>query len=569
MQIGKYLLGKKLGQGGFGVVFRAHDGSLDREVALKFLNAEASSTPQILQRFLQEARSAAKVAHPGIVTVYECGQLAEANNAAYIAMELLDGESLTDRLARSGRLAPGEAMEIARQVASALEAAHRAGIVHRDLKPDNIFLVKDPAVVNGERIKVLDFGIAKLGRNAASSMQTQAAGSGVNTLSMMVFGTPRYMSPEQCKSAAHVDHRSDIYTLGCILFELVTGKPPFGGSAGELIACHVLVEPPSVLSLVPDAPPELAMLIAAMLAKEPDARPQTMAAVQRQLESGGALSPGVAPTLLPNAMPPLAPRASGSFGIPPQPQPTPQAVFTPAQPISGRISAPVAVASPTTLGGAASSSVSKKTGAPQSKKRLAIYVAGAGLAAAIGLTVGLAMRGGNDSDTQAPPQVAEPTIRAATVKPEPKAEPKLESKAEPKVESKAEPKTEPKIEPKVEVKTDAKKPAVTKKPAATVKAKAETSKPEPVATIGSVTVTTTPSCEVRIDGAASGLHTPIRAYKLPSGAHRITLINPELGVNETISVDIKDGVTETVSRDYSKKQSKDKTINPFAKSSAP
>src|SRR5687767_158654 len=162
-QIGKYMLGKKLGQGGFGVVFRAHDASLDREVALKFLNEEHSSQPQILQRFLQEARSAAKIAHPGIVTVYECGQLSEANNAAYIAMELLDGESLTDRLARSGRMPAEQAIEIARQVASALEAAHRSGIIHRDLKPDNIFLVRDPAVANGERVKVLDFGIAKLG----------------------------------------------------------------------------------------------------------------------------------------------------------------------------------------------------------------------------------------------------------------------------------------------------------------------------------------------------------------------------------------------------------------------
>ncbi len=213
-QIGKYVLGRKLGSGGFGVVFRASDASLDREVALKFLHPEHTANPQILQRFLQEARSAAKIMHPGIVTVFECGQMTEANGAAYIAMELLVGESLTDRLARSGRLAPAAAMEVCRQVAAALEAAHRIGIVHRDLKPDNIFIVHDSAMRGGERVKVLDFGIAKLGRAATSSVQTQ---------SMMVFGTPRYMSPEQCKSAANVDHRSDIYTLGAILFELLTG----------------------------------------------------------------------------------------------------------------------------------------------------------------------------------------------------------------------------------------------------------------------------------------------------------------------------------------------------------
>ena len=292
--IGKYQIGKKLGQGGFGVVFLAHDTTLDREVALKFLNPEHTTSPQILQRFLQEARSAAKISHPGIVTVFECGQIAEAGEgqgAAFIAMERLDGESLTDRLARSGRLAPESAMEIGRQVAAALDAAHRAGIVHRDLKPDNIFLVHDPAVVTGERVKVLDFGIAKLGRNTSSSVQTQ---------SMMVFGTPRYMSPEQCKSAANVDARSDVYALGCILYELVAGQPPFDGAPGELIARHVLVEAPDVAALAPDAPPHLTRLIGRMLAKEPDDRPATMAHVMRELESSGAMSPGLAPTLAPS-----------------------------------------------------------------------------------------------------------------------------------------------------------------------------------------------------------------------------------------------------------------------------
>jgi serine/threonine-protein kinase len=297
-QIGKYLLGRKLGQGGFGVVYRARDGSLDREVALKFLHAEHTSTPQMLQRFLQEARSAAAIAHPGIVTVFECGHVDDAaspaHRSAYIAMELLAGESLTDRLARSGRLPAEQAIEIGRQLASALEAAHRRGIVHRDLKPDNVFLVQDAAVHGGERVKVLDFGIAKLGRSP-DSVQTQ---------SMMVFGTPRYMSPEQCRSATHVDARSDIYTLGCILFELVTGRAPFAGQPGELIAQHLLVPAPPV----GDVPGPLAELIARMLAKDPEARPPSMAGVQRELEAIGepsrAYAPGIAPTLPPDAFVP-------------------------------------------------------------------------------------------------------------------------------------------------------------------------------------------------------------------------------------------------------------------------
>ena len=152
LQIGKYELGKKLGQGGFGAVYVAQDTGLDRAVALKFLHPEHTASTQILQRFMQEARSAAKIVHPGIVTIYECGIVSGTgtiDGTAFIAMELLHGESLTDRLTRSGRLSPQAAMEVCRQLASALEAAHRAGIVHRDLKPDNVFLVVDPAVPSG------------------------------------------------------------------------------------------------------------------------------------------------------------------------------------------------------------------------------------------------------------------------------------------------------------------------------------------------------------------------------------------------------------------------------------
>src|SRR5690349_5214040 len=137
-QIGKYTLRRKLGQGGFGVVFAAYDESLDREVALKILNVEHKADADVMRRFLQEARAAARINHPGITTVHECVMMPDG--VAYIAMELLDGESLSHRLHRSGRMSPAGAMEITRQIASALDAAHATGIVHRDLKPDNIFL---------------------------------------------------------------------------------------------------------------------------------------------------------------------------------------------------------------------------------------------------------------------------------------------------------------------------------------------------------------------------------------------------------------------------------------------
>jgi serine/threonine-protein kinase len=401
MQIGKYELGKKLGEGGFGLVMVARDTNLDREVALKFMHAEHTANPDILRRFLQEARSAAKITHPGIVTVFECGQVAGTNTSAdgvaYIAMELLHGESLSDRLSRSGRLDVDTAMEIGRQIASALDAAHRAGIVHRDLKPDNIYLVTDPAMPSGERVKVLDFGIAKL---------AQAAGSGVQTQSMMVFGTPRYMSPEQCKSAANIDHRSDIYALGCILFELVCGQPPFVGETGELIAKHQLVDPPIAREIFSDVPDGLDRLISLMLAKSPAARPQTMAEVQRALRDGGAISPGVAPTLLPDAVESLQrfTPPPGSLGRRPGSVGGSSRSAGSAQPAPSSQVAAAAVPNPTTLSGA-SGAWADDVARP--KRRNTALLVGVVVAAAIG-GVWFALRG-----------TAEPSAPQTQVQPAP------------------------------------------------------------------------------------------------------------------------------------------------------
>src|SRR5450432_3872273 len=200
-RVGKYEVGRKLGEGGFGIIHLAYDLELDREVAMKFLRAEFVTKPAVVERFLQEARSAAKVCHPGIVTVFDCVEVAQpgADTMVYIAME------------------------VCRQVASALGAAHQHGIVHRDLKPDNIHLVPDLAVPGGQRIKVLDFGVAKL----TDSM----LGPSARTHSAMLLGTPLYMSPEQCRSSADVDGRSDIYALGCILFELLCGRRVYKGDS--------------------------------------------------------------------------------------------------------------------------------------------------------------------------------------------------------------------------------------------------------------------------------------------------------------------------------------------------
>jgi len=298
LRVGRYEVLRKLGQGGFGVLYVARDRELDREVALKFLRPEHLTRPQLVQRFLQEARSAAKINHAGIVTVFECGQVADTNTRAdgtvYIAMELLAGESLGARIKREGRLAPALAIGICRQVTAALGAAHRSGIVHRDLKPDNIFLVPDPAVHGGERVKILDFGIAKLADGQLSG--------NVRTHSAMVLGTPMYMSPEQCRSSAKVDHRSDIYATGCILFELLTGQTPYDGDAGELIAKHQLAPVPAPRAILPELSQALDLLLTQMLAKSPDERPGSMELVDQALAAcEGSASRIASPAPLPVA----------------------------------------------------------------------------------------------------------------------------------------------------------------------------------------------------------------------------------------------------------------------------
>jgi len=286
-RIGKYELRQRLGTGTFGLVFLARDLDLDRDVAFKVLNPTHVTNRDVVQRFLQEARASARIQHPGIVTVFDFGRLPSSiGETAYITMELLQGESLMHRLNRCGRLAPEVACELARQLASALDAAHRADVLHRDLKPENIYLVPDPAVPSGERAKVLDFGLAKLGTSG-------------HTMANTIFGTPRYMSPEQCRSSGEIDQRSDIYSLGCILFELLTGRTPFDGDLRQLIERHQRTMPPRAKSFAPEISQGLDDLIDSMLAKDPAARPQTMAALQRALQALGAIPSGVAETLLP------------------------------------------------------------------------------------------------------------------------------------------------------------------------------------------------------------------------------------------------------------------------------
>ncbi len=261
-----------------GEVYLAEHVHISRKAAIKVLLPELSSRPDIVARFFTEARATGLLRHPNIVEILDCD--VHASGRAYIVMEFLEGETLGHCLTRIGSFAGDvpSAAAIAGELAAALAASHGKGIVHRDLKPDNIFLASTPAGESPLRTKILDFGIAKLlGEGASGSRQTRTGS---------VLGTPVYMSPEQCRGAGRVDHRSDIYSLGCIIFEMLAGQPPFVREGhGELIIAHNSEPPPELASLVPSVPPALASLVARMLVKDPAQRTQTMNEVVAWIES--------------------------------------------------------------------------------------------------------------------------------------------------------------------------------------------------------------------------------------------------------------------------------------------
>ncbi len=276
--IGSYRVVKKLGEGGMGAVFEAVHQEIGRRAAIKVLHPQFAQSPQVATRFLNEAKAANLIEHPGVVEIFEFSRLQDGTT--YIVMEYLKGDSLAKRIER-GPLGV-ETLRIARQIASVLAAAHEKGIIHRDLKPDNVIIVKDPEAPGGERAKVLDFGIAKIAEEHV--MKTQA-----NSL----LGTPVYMAPEQCRGAAAVTTKSDVYSLGVMIYEMLAGQPPFTGSGiGEIMAAHMMTEPPPLRERQPSVPLPLATFVHRLLAKDPAVRP-TMAETIVELERLGAASTGV------------------------------------------------------------------------------------------------------------------------------------------------------------------------------------------------------------------------------------------------------------------------------------
>jgi serine/threonine-protein kinase len=312
---GKYEIAAPLGAGGMGSVYRARRVLIGDEVAVKVLHTKFVGDDTLVERFRREARAAAQLQHPNVVTIHDYGEARGREGFAYIVMELVRGESLRGLLRREGRMTPARAVSLMRDVCAGVGAAHRRGIVHRDLKPDNIIVVPADEDSAAERVKVVDFGIAKLRDMASDDGTLTAAGA--------VVGTPFYMSPEQCKGES-LDARADVYSLGALLYEMLAGSPPFNApSLAGIILKHVSEPPPP---LPPDVPASNALreAITRALSKDPGARQRDASEFSREIQSAVS-APDSAHANVTEQRPPVPPpfsettRPAPVTPLPPQP----------------------------------------------------------------------------------------------------------------------------------------------------------------------------------------------------------------------------------------------------------
>jgi serine/threonine-protein kinase len=278
---GRYEVGALIGRGGMADVRAGHDRRLGRTVAIKRLRNDLARDPIFQARFRREAQSAAGLNHPAIVAVYDTGDEidADGSHVPFIVMEFVEGQTLRELMRDGRKILPERALELTADTLSALDYSHRAGIVHRDIKPANVMLTA------AGRVKVMDFGIARAIADSSSTMTATAA----------VVGTAQYLSPEQARGE-QVDARSDIYSTGCLLFELLTGRPPFTGDSPVAVAYqHVREAPPAPSSLEPEVTPEIDAIVAKSLAKKTSERYQSAAEMRADIERALAGEPVVAP----------------------------------------------------------------------------------------------------------------------------------------------------------------------------------------------------------------------------------------------------------------------------------
>jgi len=323
-RLGKYEIQAEIGKGGMGVVYQGYDPLLDRRVAVKVLAPHLVRERGYVERFLREARSAARLKHDGIVTIYDVGQ---QENWYYIVMEYLEGQTLAQIIRQRGTLSSDQALAILRRLGEALDYAHHYGLVHRDVKPGNI------VVDSAGHATLADFGVAR----ASGQMTLTKAGG--------LVGTPQYMSPEQAQGE-QVDHRTDVYSLGVVAYEMLTGQTPFGAATPHAVLHQLIYEPPpSVRSRRPDLPAEVDRVLAIVLAKEPASRYQMATSFVETL--GQALASKVRPAGASSARPvslqPMGVSPARSASLPKARETAPPA--RPASPPKSREVAPRAAAS--------------------------------------------------------------------------------------------------------------------------------------------------------------------------------------------------------------------------------
>lgn len=341
--IGGFRITRKLGAGGMADVYEARHEHMNHFAAVKLLRPEMSTMATMVQRFFQEAQAAASIKHPGIVHVYDVGYT--DSGRAYLLMELLHGQTLHDRIKDRKRLSLEATIRIIRQLAGVMSAVHQRGIIHRDLKPDNILLVQDPERDGEERVKVVDFGLAKLLAVAAPIVDPTAHGA--------VFGTPAYMAPEQCRDSGDVDPRADLYSIGCIFYRCLCGRAPFGTGGLDVLMAQVSRTPVPPRRYAPGIPFAIEELILRLLAKDRDLRPPSCEAFIAQLDLAVDEQTvrdnrtlrhqlGIVPPKLPGLVPPAGGEPPAAT---PRPQPAPcvdSHVFDPMDDVHARITGPMA-----------------------------------------------------------------------------------------------------------------------------------------------------------------------------------------------------------------------------------
>jgi serine/threonine-protein kinase len=373
---GRYFVQKKIGEGGMGVVFAVKHAVIERPLAIKVLKREALRDSATIQRFIQEAKAASRIGHPNIVDVTDFGKTPDG--MTYSVMEYVDGTTLSKVIKSAAPLPAERAVRIASQIARALAAAHGKGIVHRDLKPDNVFIVNDPEVPGGERIKLLDFGIAKLANDDTNDHRTRTGA---------VIGTPKYMAPEQCRGVP-VDHRADLYSLGVMMFVLGTGRAPFvGEGSGDVLAAHIHVPPPLMSSLVQGVPPAIEELVQRLLMKAPSDRLQSAEDIIRTIDAITVQGTNPSVTPLP------------AMSLPAMPSLPPFVTESPTK--------------PTTLSGAA---FDKPATAPGAGRQRTVLVAVLAAAAVGGVAIALSLQGSQ-------PRAAKPYVSSASPPAAPSPEP--------------------------------------------------------------------------------------------------------------------------------------------------